>query len=507
MVEPVRDVLLLVADQWRGDTLGILGAPGVQTPNLDALAAEGTTFTNHWCQASPCGPSRRSLLTSTEVRVHGQWTNDDPAIGDLVTLGQAARAAGLRPALIGYTDTPSSAWDPKHGWQATKGAPASAAEVGPALFDQAFDLIRPFFWQLGFPTYRNHLITSGLGPPTDELLGIYPPDGQPSSDHLAPSKVPAEHSDTAWLTDAALDLLDNSTEPTLLHVNWLRPHPPFVPPAPYHQLVDPDAVALPSRSLGLAEQIHSHPFFANAGHGRRQLNEYLQEPRRVQDVTEADDRRLRAAYYGLCAEVDHHLGRIVEKLKTTGRWDQTMVIFISDHGDALGDHWLYGRRGPFDGHFRVPCIIRDPRHTANNTRGKTVDRFTTNGDIMPTILEAIGGDTPSTAGGRALDDLMRGSSPADTETWRSHVRYEMDWSDHNLGRESPQHSGGDDPSKRSFPDRFCAVRTDRYRYVDFAGLPPMLFDLVEDPDESTNRAGDPALTKIQNELHQLTLAP
>jgi arylsulfatase A-like enzyme len=338
----------------------------------------------------------------------------------------------------------------------------------------------------------------GYQPLAEDVMGIYPPDGSPDECGLAPSVVPAEHSDTAWLTDAALDLLDHSESPMLLHLNWLRPHPPLVPPAPYHRIVDPDAVALPRRPLPLTTQTAQHPLFAAAGNGHRQLREYLQRPCRVSEVTNADDRHLRAAYYGLCAEADHHLGRVIDRLKATGRWDRTMVIFLSDHGDALGDHWLYGRRGPFDGHFRVPCIIRDPRPGAESTRGTTVDRFTTNIDIMPTILDAIGTACPDGIGGRSLGPLFRseggGGGGPGTSNWRDHVRYEMDWTDHGLGRDG-------------VADRFVSVRTDRYRYITFTDLPPLLFDTVEDPEESTNRAGDPVLASVEDELHQHTLAP
>ncbi|MEM7322657.1 MAG: sulfatase-like hydrolase/transferase [Actinomycetota bacterium] len=491
MADPVRDVLLLVADQWRGDALGLLGTPGVHTPNLDALAAEGVTFTNHWCQASPCGPSRRSLLTGTEVRVHGQWTNDGVGRGDLPTLAGAARATGRRPMLIGYTDTPSPDWDPALGWAATGGPTEDAATesaVGRSLYDPAFELVRPFFWQLGFPAYRRHLAEHKLGPPLDDLMGIYPPAGPPGR-LLAPSRVPAEHSDTAWLTDAALDLLDTVDEPLLLHLNWLRPHPPLIPPTPYDRLVDPDDVEPPRRGLSLAERCDQHPFFATAA-SRRQLQEYLQERRSVADVTEADDRRLRAGYYGLLAEVDHHLGRVIDRLRSTGRWETTMVIVLSDHGDALGDRWLYGRRGPFDGHFRVPCLIRDPRPTAAGTRGTLIDGFTTNADVLPTILEAIGGVVPPEVSGRSLSGLIEGQPDTDEP---DHVRYEMDWSDHG-----PR----DDANAGAL--RFVAVRTERYRYVDFGTLPPLLFDLQEDPLELVDRAVDPALREVRNDLHALT---
>lgn len=466
----VRDVLFLVADQWRGDTLGLLGTPGVHTPNLDTLARDSVTFTNHWCQASPCGPSRASLLTGTSVARHGQWTNDEPADPGLETLAGNAARAGLTPLLVGYTDTPQS---------------------DRRLYDPAFEMVRPFLWQLGFPTYRWALARAGFGPLGDEATAIYPPDGEPTIDGLAPSRIPATDSDVAWLTDAAIDAVTNRSEPWLLHVNWLRPHPPLVPPAPYHRLVDPDEVALPVHPVPLEELASSHELYALAARNRT-MTEYLQRRCRIESVTDTDERHVRAAYYGLCAEVDHHVGRLIDELRRSGRLDSTLIIFLSDHGDALGDHWLYGRRGPFDGHFRVPCIVRDPRPEADGARGTQVEAFTENIDIMSTILDALGQAIPPEVEGKPLAGFLRGEAP---DVWRSHVRYEMDWTD-NL-RSVDRRALGSDRL------RFSAVRTDRHRLVKFNRASPLLFDLVEDPDESVNRAGDPTLAGVLHDLGQL----
>ena len=136
----IRNVVLMVADQWRADTLGFLGTPGVKTPNLDELAARSVTFANHWCQASPCGPSRRSLHTGTHISTHKQWTNNDVGERRQITMAQAIRNAGVTPYLVGYTDTPN--------------APLEEEVRGEQLYDPAFEMVRPFYWQLGFPEYR-----------------------------------------------------------------------------------------------------------------------------------------------------------------------------------------------------------------------------------------------------------------------------------------------------------------------------------------------------------------
>lgn len=474
MAEPVRDVLFIVADEWCHDVLGILGTPGVQTPNLDALAGRSVVFDNHWCQASPCGPARSSLLTGTELPTHGQWTNADLADHGFETLPSAVRRGGLTPLLIGYTDTPQ---------------PGNEETDRQVLYDPSFELVRPFFWQQGFPEYRRSLETKGYGSLSDDLMGIYPRNGDPTDSGHAPSLIAAADSDVAWLTDAAIDTLHERPEPQLLHLNWLRPHPPLVPPAPYHRLVDPDEVTVAIRPLTLDDQLAQHPFFDLAARDRP-MEEYLQRRASIESVDEGDERRLRAAYYGLCAEVDHHVGRVLAELKATGRDRSTLVVFVSDHGDAMGDHWLYGRRGPFDQHFRVPCIIHDPRPEADGSRGERVDAFTANIDIMATILDALDLPCPPSGEGRSLLPFTHGIEPPE---WRTEIRLHMDWTDHIRRSRRPGLDG-------NRPQRFSAVRTARHRYVEFSRFEPMLFDLVEDPHEVVNRAGDSTSRPIVDEL-------
>lgn len=462
----IDHVLFCVADQWRADAVGALGTPGVTTPDIDALAADGVLFANHWCQASPCGPSRSSLLTGTHLPTHGQWTNDDPADHGLATLARILRQADVDPVLIGYTDTPQA---------------ADAGGVR-ALVDPDFELALGFIWQEGFPTWRAELEARGydLASLDEHPFGLYAPDAEPDADGLAPSRYAAADSDVAFLTDAALSEVERWSDRSLLHLNWLRPHPPMTAPRPYHRLVDPAEVELPNRPLALAEQAARHRFFEMTIPGRS-ITEYLQQRRRIESVEAADDRHLRAAYYGLVAEVDHHLGRVIEKLRERGLYDSTLIIVTSDHGDSLGDHWIYGRRGPFDGHFQVPCIIRDPRPAADASRGTRVDDFTANVDLLPTIVEAFGLETPATVEGRSLLAHCAGRRPT---RWREHVRYDMDWGDQvRPERRAAEGLGPTDC-------RFNVIRTGDHRYVRFPTLAPLLFDLTEDPDETVNLADD-----------------
>lgn len=469
MSSKVEHVLFLVADQWRGDVLGQLGTPGVQTPALDALAKEGVTFTNHWCQASPCGPSRSSMLLGTPVTTHGQWTNDHIADFSTPSLASCLKGSGIRPLLVGYTDTPTKD-------RATR----SAAD----LYDPSFDVVRPFFWQVGFPEYR--LWLKKLGYLLEEDRGApYKPSGPPTLEGLAPSFIPSIHSDVTWLTDGAIQALDSCTStPCLLHVNWLRPHPPLAPPEPFHRIVDPDDVALPTRGLTREAQFSLHPLYQQAG-AHRQMAEYLQRRVLIDDIDERDEKIVRAAYYGHCAQVDYDIGRLINELKRKDLWDTTMVIFASDHGDALGDHWLYGRRGPDDGHFKVPCIIRDPRSSADVSRGKKVEAFTTNMDLMPTILQALDVLVPESVDGMSLNPFLTSEEPTQ---WREHVRYDMDWTDHAQGDRV---------------ERFSAIRTSDHCYVEFTNFEPLLFDLRNDPLKTVNLANEPLKLATVKDLASL----
>lgn len=464
----IDHVVFCIADQWRGDTLGLYGTPGVVTPNLNALAAEAVTFTNHFCGASPCGPSRRTIHTGTGIDTHGQWINDDASGSDLATVAATLRAAGVAPRLVGYTDTPQPGFD-DGDW--------------PTLVDPAFDVVQPFVWQQGFPFWTDSLIEHN-SPPPNHPFGPYAPAALPDDHGLAPAHYPAEASDVRFLTDAAVNQLDALPSRSLLHVNWLRPHPPMTAPTPWHRLVDPADVALPTRQP-IDDVMASHPYFA-ATLPNRSMTEYTQVRSRLGDLTDSTERHIRAAYYGLCAEVDEAVGQLVAALQQRDLWERTLFIFTSDHGEALGDQWTWGRRGPFDGHLRVPCIIRDPRRSADPERGARRSELTGNHDLFPTMCDALAIDTPATVEGSSLMPFLQGSAP----DWRDHVTFAMSWADH----------AGPLATAPPADLRLRVVRTATHRLVEFPTLPPLLHDLVEDPHEQTNLANERTSRPLINEL-------
>jgi arylsulfatase A-like enzyme len=201
-------------------------------------------------------------------------------------------------------------------------------------------------------------------------------------------------------------------------------------------------------------------------------------------MTEAEVAQMRATYCGLMSEIDDHLGRVFAYLKATGQWDNTLIVFTCDHGEQLGDHHLLGKIGYCDESYRIPMIVRDPGAAANASRGSIVEQhFTETIDTMPTILEWLGLPVPRQCDGRSLLPFCAGISPAD---WRTEVHYEFDFRD--LHYSQPE-------SALQVPMDKCGlavVQDEHYKYVHFAALPPLFFDLKADPGQFVNRAADPA---------------
>jgi arylsulfatase A-like enzyme len=245
----------------------------------------------------------------------------------------------------------------------------------------------------------------------------------------------------------------------------------------------------------LAGERAAHPLhdWLHAKHDRPDV--YTGHDTALCQLGEGDLRQVIATYHGLLAEVDHHLGRVLDHLRATGQIDDTLVVVTGDHGELLGDRWLFGKEGYFDAAFHVPLIVRDP--DADSTRGQEVTAFTEAVDVMPTLLDSLGGEVPEPCDGRSLRPFIReGRAPAG---WRTAAMFEFDFRDvRNRGAE--HHLG-------LVPDE-CTLavwRGPRCKYVHCAGLPPLLFDLAADPEESRNLAGDPAYAALERDCAQALL--
>jgi arylsulfatase A-like enzyme len=316
---------------------------------------------------------------------------------------------------------------------------------------------------------------------------------------FAPAQYAVEDSFAAFLTDELIKYLSvREDRPWFVHLSYLAPHPPFVAPEPYHAMYDPADVPRPVRAATAEEESRQHPYLHHYIQNQRGWGiRYDHDSRNNLELNDTDVLQARATYYGMMSEVDFHIGRLLAFLDETGAYDNTLVVFTTDHGEQLGDHWQFSKYAYFDQSFHIPLILRDPRAAAQPTRGGRVNAFTESVDVMPTILDCLQVPIPSQCDGEALTPFCRGETPAD---WRTEAHWEFDF------RHFVDANGDSVQGLR--PDQ-CAVnviRGERYKYVHFTAMPPLLFDLVEDPDEFRNLAEDPACQPILLEYAQKMLS-
>lgn len=475
------NVLLITLDQFRADCLGVAGHPLVRTPNLDRLAASGVRFANHFSNCAPCGPARASLLTGLWQMNHRVVDNGAPLADDLPMLPRLLRRVGYAPTLFGYTDT---ALDPRtlgpddprrRNWE----EPMDGFDVG-LMLDEG---IAPW---LDWLRARGEEVPAPGEDPNRvyEAAEVEVPEGRGRT--WKPARYAAEHTESAFLTETVLDWLrapGRHDHPWCAHVTYLRPHPPYLAPEPYHDMFDPAEVPDAVRRPTPQDEAGLHPFVDAA---------LTIVPSPADDL---EQRQLRATYYGMIAEVDHQVGVLLDGLDALGMADDTLVILTSDHGEQLGDHWLIEKLGFFDQSYRIPLIIRWP--DAATVAGRVVEAFTENVDIAPTILDLVGAEPSPFCDGASLRPFLEGDSASPPATWRDAVHYEYDFRspttdlvEQVLGLRMDQ----------------CAIavlRDERNKYVHFAGgLPPLLFDLEEDPGELVDRVADPTFTHRLTELLQ-----
>ena len=443
------NVLLITLDQFRGDCLSSAGHPLVRTPNLDALAAEGVRLDRHYSQAAPCAPGRASLYTGMYQMNTRVVANGTPLDDRFDNVARVARRAGYEPTLFGYTDQ----------------------SIDPRVADGDDDP-RLSTYEGVLPGFTVGLDLTGGQAPWREWLGALghdiPSDGA-TSFRTEPDR-PAEHSASAFLTDTAVAWLDRQDGPWFAHLSYWRPHPPYAAAGHWSSTYDPDDIELPIRP-------------ATAGERHRFHDTLLADPDAAATTDEAAIRRMRAQYYGMVSEVDSQLGRLWDALRSRGMWDDTVIVVTADHGDQLGDHGLTGKFGYFPQSYRILGIVRDPRH--RTPHGSVVDAYTENVDILPTICDAIGVDTPPQCDGAALTPFLTGTSPIH---WRDAAHWEYDWRETFIRRGYIPRDAAD----RTLERQHLAVLADvSYAYVQFGNRSWLCFDLA-DPSWRT-RTVDPAI--------------
>jgi len=475
-----RNALFIMCDQLRFDYLSCAGHPFLRTPNIDALAARGVRFTRAYVQSPVCGPSRMSYYTGRYMRSHGaNWNGFPLRIGE-PTLGDHLRKLGVRTALVGKTHMQSDDEGMQrlgidHG--STIGVLAS--ECGFEPYDRE-DGLHPAGRPHRSAPFNDYLRSKGYdGPNPWETWANSGEAGDGSQQNgwlLAhadkKARAPEEDTETPWATRRAMQFIEEAQQdgrPWCLHLSYIKPHWPYIAPAPYHDMYGVHDV-VPAVRCNSERGNKTHPVYQAFMDLRVSRNFSRDEVRQ----------RVIPTYMGLIKQIDDQLGRLLAFLKERQLDKSTLIIFTSDHGDYLGDHWL-GEKDLFhDVSVKVPMIIVDPSPEADATRGTVCDALVEAIDVTPTLIDYFGGASPRhVVEGRSLVPWLRGGRPAQ---WRSHVFSEYDYSMQDVRGQL-----GLSVEKC----RLFMAFDGRWKYVHAPGFRPMLFDLEADPQEFEDRGADP----------------
>ncbi|MEM7752679.1 MAG: sulfatase-like hydrolase/transferase [Pseudomonadota bacterium] len=481
------NILFIMYDQLRFDYLSCAGHPHLTTSNFDRVAAMGVRFSNAYVQSPICGASRMSFYTGRYVGSHGASWNGFPLRVGEMTMGDHLRAAGMDCWLIGKTHMKADA----AGMERLGLAPDSvigARQVecgfdawcrddglwgwGPdGFYDEKRSPYNEYLKSLGYTSENPWADFANAGVGKDGTLA----SGWMMSHADRPANIAEEHSETPWLTRQAIQFIDQAKGRWCAHVSYIKPHWPYIVPAPYHDMYGPDHVPPPVRDD--RERDDPQPVYEAYMNGRIAKTFQREEVRQ----------KVIPAYMGLVKQCDHQLGLLLDHLETTGQMSNTMIVLTSDHGDYLGDHWL-GEKDLFhEPSVKIPMILYDPRPEADATRGTTCDALIESIDLAPTFVDAAGGTVADhILEGRSLLPWLRGETP----DWRDYVISEYDYSANFAG------------AALGLPPKDCRlfmVFDGRFKMMHAeGGFRPMLFDLATDPHEFDDLAkGEAHVAEIQ----------
>ncbi|MSO77535.1 MAG: phosphonate monoester hydrolase [Alphaproteobacteria bacterium] len=489
----VRNILFVMADQLRADYLSCYGHPTLATPHLDALAARGVRYGRAYCQSPICGASRMSFYTGRYMFSHGATYNNVPLSVAELTIGDYLRPLGLRVTLVGKTHMQAD----KAGMARLGIDPASSTGVliGECGFEpyERDDGLYPaalFDPNLAYERYLRAKGYTGDNLWHDAANSAEGPNGEILSGwHMRHARLPARvreaDSETAYMTGRAIDFITEAGDrPWCLHLSFIKPHWPYVAPAPYHALYGPNQILAANR--GEAERTSAHP--VHAAFMRHEDSRSFSRDE-VRDTVVP-------VYMGLTKQIDDQMGRLMAFLDGQGRLDDTLIVFTSDHGDYLGDHWLGEKELMHEASVRIPLIVYDPDPAADGTRGLADDRLVEAIDLVPTFLEAVGGAAqPHRLEGRSLLPLIRNAEPPNP--WRDAAFSETDYAFRQARLDLGLAPG---------EARIFMVRDERWKYVFYEKFRPQLFDMAGDPGELQDLGEDPATAGVRAELHERLFA-
>ncbi len=359
------NILFVMTDQQRSDTIRALGNREIRSPVLDSLVQRGTAFTNCYTPSPVCVAARSATITGVPPHLNGCASNNESPLG-MQSIMQVLQKAGYRTHGIGkmhFNPQVDAMW----GFDSR-----DISEEGARLQGSRND-------------FHDYLGENGFG-------HVLEPQGLRSEMYYIPqpSQLPAEHHHTTWVADRAIDFLRqrNSERPFFLWTSFIKPHPPFESPVPWNKLYRAADMLPPRRPDGF-EQLLSW--------WNRHQNRYKYRDKGYDEML---IRTMKAMYYACISFIDFNLGRILEALGD--EIENTLILYTSDHGEMLGDYGSFGKRTMLNPAAKIPLIMRAP---AAINPGQRIDRPVSLLDVFPTFAAAAGLDIdlPSPEGANLLD--------------------------------------------------------------------------------------------------------
>ncbi len=430
------NIILIMTDQQRFDCIGAMGNKNISTPNTDQLAKDGFLFRNAYTSTPSSTPARAGLLTGCSPWKHGMLGYSKVAQEYPNEMPRMLKDAGYYTFGIGkmhYTPQRNL-----HGFNGT-------------LLDESGRAESPDF----VSDYRQWFVMQAPGENPDAT-------GIGWNDHTGKVYVNDEKlHPTEWTGNEAIRFIKNyhQEEPLFLKISFARPHSPYDPPQRYYDMYK--NANIPSPFIGdWCERFADHPMTPDAAFGN------------FGEQHAIDSRR---HYYAAITFIDDQIGRVITTLKEKGIYDNSWIIFISDHGDMLGDHYHWRKTYAYEGSAHIPFIVKPPRdmETASQ-RGKSLNQVVEIRDVLPTFLEAAGISQPKNMDGMSVVKLLKDNKAS----WRTYIDLE-----HATCYEK---------------DNYWAALTDgKMKYIWFFHTgEEQLFDLEKDPGELKNLSADKKQFKI-----------
>jgi len=477
------NILCIVTDQQRQDHLGCYGNAMLRTPHVDRLAAEGVRCDRHYVNNPLCMPSRASLFTGLTPRTHGVRTNGINLDRRWPVLPGMLRDAGYRTQVVGKlhldchaSEVPGMRTEPDNDRAFAAGESAWGFDGGELSIGHGWNVRG---------AYQRWLAQQPGGSPSPWKSLVQRPElGEQCGD----VEIPEELHHSSFVAERSIAFLRDrpADQPFFLWCSFPDPHHPYCPPPRHRELYPRDAIPLPPRRAGEFEQLPPHMRASYEGE-----QPFAGRPHAPTRMSDAQCREIIARTYGMVTLVDEQVGRILASLDELGLRDDTLVLFLSDHGDLLGDHALFNK-GPFhfEGLLNVPFIARWPGVLP---AGRHCSALTSHLDLVPTRLDCAGAEYPEVDAppepvcprqrtplpGRSLLGLLRGEVG------------DAGFRDALLVENDEDYIGQD----------LRTLITDRYKLTCYSHAPyGELFDLHEDPDELCNRWDDPEFAACKIDL-------